>query len=72
LSALGLQSSALLEAKEEYGWPYYKNSLKIYFTFSRVSKCSRVLLNSINKLVNIEKHTKVFGEELMALEGSII
>jgi hypothetical protein len=44
----------------------------VYFTISRISKCSRVLLNSINRLVNIEKCTEVLGEELTALQGSVI
>ena len=71
-SALGLQSSALPEAREECSWPYYGNSLRVYFMISRISKCSRVLLNSINRLVNIEKYIEVLGEELMALYGSVI
>ena len=32
---------------------------------------SRVPLNSINRLVNVELHTSDFGEELTPLQGSV-
>ena len=36
-----------------------------------IFRVSRVSLDSINRLINTEKHTCDFGEELMALQGSV-
>jgi hypothetical protein len=36
-----------------------------------IFKVSRVSLNSINRPVNIEKHTHDFGEELMTFKEAI-
>jgi hypothetical protein len=36
-----------------------------------ILRASRILLNSINMLVNIKFHTHALGEELMALQGSV-
>jgi hypothetical protein len=36
-----------------------------------ILRVSRFSLDSINRLVNTEKHTRDFGEEFMGLQGSI-
>ena len=51
--------------------PILEIGLGFVLQFIRFLGASRVPLNSINKLVNTELHTLDFGEELIALQGSV-
>jgi hypothetical protein len=54
----------------EYG-PIMEIALRFILRFLGFLSASRVLLNSINMLVNIKFHTHALGEELTALQGSV-
>jgi hypothetical protein len=48
-----------------------ERALRLSLRFLGFLEASRIPLNSINRLVNTEKHTHTLGEELMALQGSV-
>jgi hypothetical protein len=78
-SALHLRSSTPVHEEQLSRDPILESVILLGFLLVLVAqglnptifRISRISLDSINRLVNIEKHIGDFGEELTALYGSI-